>query len=50
MDKKELEERLEELVAAIENLARSNHNPSKQLKRYVRDLFDRLLDDVTNQV
>ena len=48
MDKKELEERLEELNEVLKNLNNSKHNYSYQLELYTRDLFDSLIDDIKN--
>jgi len=48
MDKKELKEKLEELVIAIQNLNSSRHNPSEQLENYTRDLFETIIDEITH--
>jgi len=48
MDKKELKEKLEELVEAVLNLNNSKHNPSDELENYVRDLFDTIIDEIKN--
>ena len=47
MDRKELEQKLEELVDAIRNLNRSMHNPSRELEDYARDLFETIIDEIT---
>jgi hypothetical protein len=48
MEQDKLNEKLEELTEAIKNLANSRHNPSLQLKRYARDLFEQLIDEITH--
>jgi hypothetical protein len=47
MSKKlELTEEEEELITAIRNLRNSKHNYSYQLEDYVRQLFDRIIDEI----
>ena len=48
MDKKELTEKLEDLVEAIQNLNSSRHNPSEKLENYARDLFETIIDEITH--
>ena len=48
MERKELKAKLEELIAAIENLNASRHNPSEELENYIRDLFETIIDEITN--
>ena len=48
MDKRELKEKLDELMEAILNLNNSKHNPSEELEDYVRDLFDTIIDEIRN--
>lgn len=33
-----------ELIEMIRNLKNSKHNPSKELRKYVRELFERMID------
>ena len=33
-----------ELIEMIRLLEKSKHNPSKELKRYVRELFEEMID------
>ena len=33
-----------ELIEMIRNLQKSKHNPSKELKKYTRELLERLID------
>lgn len=33
-----------ELIEAIRNVQNSKHNPSKMLKRYAKECFDKLLN------
>ena len=33
-----------ELIEAIRLLKKSKHNPSKELKKYVKELFETLID------
>jgi hypothetical protein len=47
MNKKlELTEEEQELIEAIRNLQNSKHNYSYQLEDYVRELFDRIIDEI----
>jgi hypothetical protein len=41
-----LTEEEKELIEAIRNLKNSKHNYSFQLEDYVRELFDRMLDEI----
>jgi hypothetical protein len=41
----ELSEEERELILQIRNYKKSKHNPSKQLRQLIRELFDRLLED-----
>ena len=34
-----------ELILQIRNYKKSKHNPSRQLKQLIKELFDRLLED-----
>ena len=34
-----------DLIIAIRNVQKSKHNPSIELRRYAKELFDRLLND-----
>jgi hypothetical protein len=43
-----LTEKEKELIEAIRNLKNSKHNYSFQLEEYVRELFDRMLDEIRN--
>ena len=43
-----LTEKERELIEAIRNLKNSKHNYSVQLEEYVRELFDRMLDEIRN--
>ncbi len=44
MDELELTPEERELIEAIRNVQNSKHNPSKWLKRYAKECFDKLLD------
>lgn len=48
MDKKELNEKFEELKEVLKNLNNSKHNYSDQLEMYARDLFDTIIDEIKN--
>jgi hypothetical protein len=48
MRKEELNEKLKELNEVIRNLYNSRHNPSFELENYARDLFDTIIDEITN--
>ena len=48
MEKAVLKTKLEELVEAIKNLNDSRHNPSDELENYARDLFETIIDEITN--
>ena len=48
MNKKELDEKLEELNEIVRNLNNSKHNYSYQLEMYARDFFDSLIDEIKN--
>lgn len=48
MNKKELDEKLEELKEILKNLNNSKHNYSYQLELYARDFFDILIDEIKN--
>jgi len=41
----QLTEKEQELIDAIRNVQKSEHNPSKELRRYAKELFDTLLND-----
>jgi hypothetical protein len=41
-----LTERERELIEAIRNFKKSRHNYSWQLENYVRELFDRIIDEI----
>ncbi|GHT55039.1 hypothetical protein FACS189451_01810 [Bacteroidia bacterium] len=43
-----LTEKEKELIEAIRNLKRSRHNYSYQLEEYVRELFDKMVDEIIN--
>ena len=43
-----LTEEEKELIEAIRNLKNSKHNYSWQLEQYVRELFDRMIDEIYN--
>ena len=47
MDKK-LTEQEADLIEAIRNLKKSKHNYSDELEQYVRELFDKMLDEIRN--
>ena len=34
-----------DLIIAIRNVNKSKHNPSIELRRYAKEIFDRLLND-----
>lgn len=34
-----------DLIIAIRNVKKSMHNPSRELRRYAKELFDKLLND-----
>ena len=40
----DLTQKEKELIEMIRLLKKSKHNPSKELKRYVRDLFEEMID------
>lgn len=44
MAKFKTNEEEQELIEAIRNVQKSKHNPSVELKRYARELFERLLN------
>ena len=48
MEKEKLNEQLKELNEVIRNLNNSKHNYSFQLEMYIRDLFDKLIDEIKN--
>ena len=48
MKKEELNEKLKELNEVIRNLNNSRHNPSYELENYARDLFETIIDEITN--
>ena len=41
----QLTEKEQELIDAIRNVQKSKLNPSKELRRYAKELFDTLLND-----
>jgi hypothetical protein len=41
----ELTEQEQELIVQIRNYKKAKHNPSKQLKQLIKELFDLLLED-----
>jgi hypothetical protein len=41
-----LTEKERELIEALRNLKNSRHNYSWQLEAYVRELFDRMIDEI----
>jgi hypothetical protein len=41
-----LTEKEHELIESIRNLKNSKHNYSYQLEDYVRELFDRMIDEI----
>ena len=41
----ELTEQEKELIQQIRNYKNAKHNPSKQLRQLVKELFDQLLND-----
>ncbi len=41
----ELSEQEKELIEQIRNYKNSKHNPSKELRQVVKELFDELLND-----
>lgn len=40
----DLTQKEKELIEMIRLLKKSKHNPSKELKRYVRELFEEMID------
>lgn len=48
MNAKDLEQRIEALGEAIEDLNKSRHNPSLRLEEHVRLMFDQLMYEITN--
>ena len=43
-----LTEQEADLIEAIRNLKNSKHNYSYELEKYVRDLFDNMIDEIWN--
>ena len=41
----DLTEKERELIEMIRAVQKSKHNPSKELRRYTKELFDKLLND-----
>ena len=46
MEQIKLTEKEKELIEAIRNLKKSKHNYSYQLEDYVRELFDKMIDEI----
>ena len=45
METKQLTEKEADLIEMIRNFKNSKHNPSRNMEKYIRDLFEELLYD-----